>query len=258
MLKCKNRIGEEKYNNQGCLMEIIGYNNSDDITIEFKDEYKFKTNTQYSHFIKGQVKNPYHKSVFDIGIIGYKYPVSLNNKTTKEYNAWSGVLRRCFDNKIQDKRCTYKNVTCCDEWLLYENFYEWLHSQENFDKWYDGNRWAVDKDILIKGNKIYSPSTCCLVPININSLFIKSNANRGDLPIGVLKKHNLFVARCNSPFTNKREHLGIYNTPEEAFKAYKKRKEEIIEEVAEIEYAKGNITKKCYDAMIKYEVEITD
>ena len=31
-----------------------------------------------------------------------------------------------------------------------------------------------------------------------------------------------------------------------------------IEEIAEQEFAKGNITEKCYNAMINYQVEITD
>lgn len=38
----------------------------------------------------------------------------------------------------------------------------------------------------------------------------------------------------------------------------KKHKEEIIKRVAEDEYSKGRITKICYDAMMNYEVEITD
>lgn len=44
----------------------------------------------------------------------------------------------------------------------------------------------------------------------------------------------------------------------EAFEAYKIYKELIIKQVAKEEFDIGNITKKCYDAMIHYEVEITD
>lgn len=252
------RLGEEKLNNQGCLMKIVEYNNASNIVIEFQDEYKTKINAQYSHFVRGQIKNPYHSSIYGVGMIGSKYPVSINNKHTKEYNLWHRILERCYSKRVKEKQPAYKDVTCCKEWLCYENFYEWLHEQENFDKWYNGERWAIDKDILEKGNKIYSPKTCCLVPININSLFTKHDVNRGDLPIGVSKNWKRFKSYCHSPLTNKFEQLGTYDTPEEAFQAYKKYKENIIKQVARIEYCDGNITEQCYKAMMEYKVEITD
>jgi hypothetical protein len=151
-------------------------------------------------------------------------------------------------------------VACCDEWFLYDNFYEWLHSQENFEKWLNNDNWAVDKDILIKGNKIYSPETCCLVPMSINSLFVKTEKTRGDYPVGVNydKSSNKYRAQCNNLLTGKRKHLGLFKTPEEAFKAYKIYKENVIKQIAKIEYMSGNITKECYEAMMNYEVEIDD
>lgn len=145
--------------------------------------------------------------------------------------------------------------------MLYENFYEWLHSQENFEKWLNGKDWAVDKDILIKGNKVYSSATCCLVPRQVNNLFIKRDADRGAYPIGVYfdNKQNIFVAQCSCvEHKNHRIFLGHYYTPEDAFDAYKKCKENIIKRVAKEEYEKRNITQQCYEAMVKYEVEITD
>jgi hypothetical protein len=253
-----DRVGIETLNNQGCLMKIIEYNNSMNIIVKFQDEYKAKVKSQYSHFVSGEIRNPYYKSVFGIGMIGSKYPKSINNKITKEYNTWSGMLRRCFDAEHKENHPTYKDAICCDEWLLYENFYEWLHRQENFDKWILLDKSAIDKDILIKGNKIYSPDTCCLVPLVVNNLFIKSDASRGDLPIGVVKKRNGFLSRCCNPITNQRDCLGTYTTPNDAFLAYKTHKECLIKKVAQIEYDNGNINNQCYNAMMNYEVEITD
>lgn len=257
--KGNEKLYEERLNNQGCLMRIVEYIDSSDIVIEFQDKYKARITSQYSHFKRGQVKNPYYNSVFGVGMIGVKYPISINGKHTKEYNTWKGLLERCFDEKYKKKRPTYKNVTCCDEWLLFENFYEWLHSQENFEKWSNSDRWAIDKDILVKGNNIYSSETCCLVPINVNSLFTKHNATRGSLPIGVIENWKKFRSYCTNPFTNKIEHLGTFNTSEDAFYlGYKPYKEDLIKQVAKEEFDKGNITKKCYEAMMNYEVEITD
>lgn len=252
------RLGEERYNKQGCLMKIVEYNGWDNVIVEFLDYHKIRIRTQYSNFLRGEVKNPYHPSVFGVGIVGIKYPISINSKCVKEYIAWKSVLSRCYDNKYKESQPSYKNVTCCEEWLNYENFYEWLHEQPNFDRWLNGRRWCVDKDILIKRNRIYSPETCCLVPENVNNLFVKKDRSRGDYPIGVTKNGNKFQASCANPFTNKTESLGKYSTSEQAFFAYKNRKEEIIKQIAVIEHNKGNITKDCYETMMKYTVEIND
>ena len=256
------RIGVEKYNNQGCLMKCVEYYSGKNIVIEFQDDYKYKINSSWKDFNNGEVRNPFYPSVYNVGIVG-DMKISIDKKPIKEYDAWRGILERCYDEKYKEKYPTYKDVLVCDEWLYYPNFYEWLHKQENFDKWYNGKRWNVDKDILIKGNKIYSPDTCCLVPQNVNKLFIKRGILRGSLYVGVTydKNKQKYMARVSMYKDNKkyRKHCGYYNTPEEAFYlGYKPTKEIYIKQVAQEEYSKGNITKKCYDAMMNYEVEITD
>lgn len=251
--KKKDRLGEENINYQGCLMKIVQYNSTKDILVEFQDEYKSVVHSAYKEFSNGSIKNPYFPSILGVGIVGKKY-----SSNTKEYKIWNAMMRRCFSEKHKDKHPSYTDVICCDEWFLYENFYEWLHKQDNFNNWLYEYGWAIDKDILVKGNKIYSPETCLLVPQKVNSLFIKRTNDRGVYPIGVTKHENKFRAKCDNPLLNKREHIGLYNTPEEAFYAYKEYKEKIIKEVAKDEFLKGNITQQCYEAMLKYEVEITD
>lgn len=253
-----DRLGEENLNHQNCIMRIAKYNNYDDIFVEFQDKYKAMVHTTYYNFKKGNVKNPYYPSVYNVGIIGVKYRAKINAKMTKEYMAWNNMLKRCYNKDFKNKCDTYENATCCDEWLLFENFYEWLHSQPNFDSWYNGDKWAVDKDILFKGNKTYSPETCCLVPPNVNSLFLKCDKTRGTEPIGVNRKDNGFQARCQNPLLNNYEYIGFYGTETKAFYAYKRYKEDLIKQIAKIEYGNGNITKQCYNAMMSYEVEITD
>ena len=252
------RIGQEKFNNQGCLMKIIEYNGVRDIVIEFQDKHKARVHTKYQHFESGGVKNPYFKSVLGVGMIGNKYPTKVNNKHTKEYIAWRSMLVRCYDPEYKQNFPTYEDVTCCEEWLYFENFYEWLHIQGNFNKWLNGNKWAVDKDILVKGNKVYSPDKCCLVPYEINALFVRQSSSRGDLPIGVHERKYGYQAICNNPCTHKAEAIGRRKTIEETFDIYKSYKEHLIRQVAQEEYAKGNIIKRCYDAMMNYQVEITD
>lgn len=54
----------------------------------------------------------------------------------------------------------------------------------------------------------------------------------------------------------KTKFLGRYLTVEEAFNAYKTAKEARIRSVAE--RFKGRISPELYDAMMNYEIEITD
>lgn len=256
--KIKNpawRLGKITHNNQGCLMEVIAYDGANNVTVEFKDEYKARVHTAYRWFLSGEVKNPYYASVLKVGIVGTKYPTTINNKMTKEYQTWRDMLRRCFDEKYKEKYPTYKDVTCCKEWLLYENFYEWLHNQENFKQWLNGDRWCLDKDILNKGNKTYSPDTCCLVPEYINLIFVQQKSNK-ELFSGVAKNGKLFKAQYVNLITNKTEYLGNYQTSYDAFLAYKQHKENSIKQVAEKEYSIGNITNSCYIAMMNYEIEL--
>lgn len=237
-------------------MKIVEYNRATDIIVEFQDEHKAKVHTNYACFLKGAVRNPYHTLIYGVATKGDSLPTKINGEMVKEYKVWFQMIRRCFATR--DCEPTYENVTCCKEWLYYPNFYEWLHSQPNFDKWLNGDRWCLDKDILVKGNKIYSPETCCLVPQNVNALFTKHDVARGDCPVGVIKHRDRFAARCMNPFTRKQVTIGYRFTKLNAFNLYKTYKENIIKQVAQIEYDNGNITQKCYEAMMKYEVEIDD
>lgn len=244
-----DRTGEVGYNNQGLKMEIIEYKNAIDMMVKFENGYIAK-NVSYGNFKNGTIKNPYFPSVFGMGYIGEgNYKTKNNGKTTKIYKTWQNMLRRCYNDKDIIKNPTYKNCSVCKEWHNFQNFAEW------FDKNYyeiENERMELDKDILIKGNKIYSPNKCVFVPQNINNLFIKNDINRGSLPIGVqkLKKCKKFSATCGDFY------IGIFDTPEEAFDAYKEFKENYIKQIAD-KY-KNKIPKKLYNAMYNREVNIND
>ena len=202
---------------------------------------------------KGQIKNPMSPNVYGVGYFGIGEFKSKdeNGKTTKCYETWQGMHERCYDSKCQEKHPTYKGCKVCKEWNNYQEFAKW--DNENYYEVGD-ERMELDKDILCKGNKVYSPETCVYVPQRINKLFVKSNKIRGEYPIGVCKHGNKFRATLRKD--NGNIQLGHFDTPEEAFFAYKTAKEEYIKEVAE-EY-KGKIDNRLYEALMNYEVEITD
>jgi hypothetical protein len=248
-----NRTGEINYNNYGSKMTIIEYNNSSDITVEFNNGYKTK-NTYYQ-FKLGNVYNPYDKSLCNIGYVGIgKYSLKTNNNL---YTKWKNMIKRCYDEKERYKNPTYIRCSVCEEWHNFQNFAQWYN-----DNYYEieGERMALDKDILVKGNKIYSPDTCIFVPHDINMLFVKCDKSRGEYPIGVslIKRDNLFISSCNKTVNKTKTHiyLGRYITPKQAFDAYKEYKENHIKEVAD--YYKNQIPDKLYKAMYNWIVEITD
>jgi hypothetical protein len=252
MLKIVNRVGEKHITNEGYEIEIIEYFSRINCTIQFEDKTIIK-NKRYNEIKEGKIKNPHHKSVHGVGFVGIgKYKVSFKNIHTKYYTCWRGMLERCYCKKFHSKKPTYIGCSVADDW----------HNFQNFAKWFDENYnpetmqgWQLDKDILVKGNKIYSSETCCFVPNNINALFTKSNSSRGKYPIGVCKCINgKYLAQITK--NSKQTGIGYYSTIEEAFQVYRVAKEKYIKEVAN--KWKGLITDKVYEALINYQVEITD
>ena len=196
------------------------------------------------------------KLVHGIGINDKKYPAEVNNNPQKVYNIWQRMLERCTE-KGWIKRPTYVGTTCSENFKSYSFFYEWCNKQVGFgNKDERGKSWQLDKDILFKGNKLYSEDTCVFVPHRINCMLIKANKARGNYPIGVYwwATESKYVAECRDGKKAKR--LGTYNTPEEAFQAYKVYKEYLIKQVAE--QHRCRIDVRAYQALINYTVEILD
>jgi hypothetical protein len=109
---------------------------------------------------KGEFKDKMHPSVFGTGFVGNgEYKPRENGKLTKVYNAWAAMIRRCYDSKYQQRNPTYKGCSVSKDWHDFQNFAKWF--EENYPA--DGNRYDLDKDYLVKGNKIYSAHTCCFL-----------------------------------------------------------------------------------------------
>lgn len=243
----KNRTGEKYITYQSYIIEIIEYFSNRDVTIQFEDGLILK-NKVYSDIKNGKIKNPFHPTINGKGFYG----IGKYTANDKSYYIWKSMLNRCYDKKRQKSHFSYKNVRVCEEWHNFQNFAKWY--EENWKSEHMNSSWHLDKDILIKGNKVYSPETCCFVPSEINSLFTKNNVRRGDLPIGVQKAFSKFVVYISKG--NIRTYLGIFDTAEEAFQAYKTAKEQYIKEIAD--KWKYQISPKVYEVMCNYIVEITD
>ena len=156
------------------------------------------------------------------------------------YTAWCNMLKRCYYEPFLVKNPTYLGCSVCDEWLIFSNFKSWVKAQS-----WEGKH--LDKDILVQGNKIYSPELCIFVPTAINVLFVDRRSNRGKYPSGVTKIRGKYRSRCRS--NGKYEYLGLFDTPEQAFDKYKIFKLNVIKEAA------MNQPEPLRSAMLNYKIE---
>ena len=236
--------------------KIVKYNDNKNVEIQFLNT-GYETVARLWDIRNGLIKDRYLPSVCGVGIIGTKYQVSEGGRDTKEYALWCHMLKRCYSDSYQKRRPTYEGCKVSDNFKSYEYFYEWCHSQIGFGNDGNGNPFHLDKDLLIKGNKVYSESTCVFIPSEINLLLVKREASRGEHPIGVYwdKTADAFIAQINK---NKgmQEKLGLFNTEIEAFNAYKEAKEAFIKEQANV--WKSQIDIRAYKALMNYQVEIDD
>ena len=231
-------------NNSGVCV-VVNYTNYDDVTVKFV-ETGYETKTRMGNLKLGKVKDYLHPSIYGKGILGEGFKQSESQSYS--FHLWKNMLKRCYSEVSFKKSPSYEQCLTSETFNDYQQFKTWCNSQLGF-----GNTgWELDKDILVKGNKVYSEATCCFVPKEINLLLVKHDKGRGDYLLGVdyHKNRKQFRARCSD------KHLGWFNTELEAFRAYKQAKEAYIKEVAN--KWKDQIDPKVYDALIKYEVEITD
>lgn len=247
------RTGETNYNKYGSKMTIFEYSNFNNIVVEFENGWK--TNSKYDLFKKGTLTSPYDKTICGVGVVGLEniYP-NVNLEYKKSYDKWRGMITRCYNKKSQEKSPTYKGCSVCDEWLFYPNFKEW------YDKNYyeiQGEQMHLDKDILHKGNKIYSPNNCIFAPSRINTLILNGKNGRGKLPVGVNynKKSGKYRAQYNY-LSYGNTNLGEFDNPNDAFYKYKEYKEKYIKLTAN-EY-KDKIPEKLYTALNNWQIDISD
>ena len=182
-----------------------------------------------------------NKLIYGVGVNDLGYATQAYEDVTKDggkrirktvfrckyYEAWTGMLRRCYSKKYLESYPTYIGTSVCNKWLYATAFKKWMEQQDWRDK-------CLDKDIILPKSKLYSPDTCAFVLAATNTFVIARDACRGEYPIGVdlLKRTGKYHARCQNPFIGEQEHLGYFLTPEEAHEAWRKRKHELAQLVA--------------------------
>jgi len=174
------------------------------------------------------------KTTCGVGINDSNYKVSLivNGKSVlcNFYQCWRQMINRCYHPSALAKRPTYMDCSVCDEWLTFSNFKAWMEIQDWKGK-------QLDKDLLVPGNKVYSPECCVFIDRNLNSFI--STGRAGSLiahpGVSYCKTWNKIKAYCGNPFNGKTETLGYFKNEEDAALAWRKRKHEFSVALADMQ-----------------------
>ena len=184
------------------------------------------------------------KKMFEVGINDADYPTRRYKTYTDRfgrkkqrvlwrcpfYRKWTDMLKRCYSKSYQKRQPTYVKCSVCEEWLTFSNFKVWMEQQDWENK-------ELDKDILLSGNISYSPKACVFTDHGLN-MFLNSNKKaRGKYKIGVSCRKGRFISQCNNPFTDSKhsDHLGSFDTEEEAHLAWKAKKHEHACKLADLQ-----------------------
>lgn len=189
------------------------------------------------------------KLVYGVGINDYEGIAT----ELKSYKSWIHMLGRCYSLKQKSYRPTYIGCSVCDEWKYFTNFKNW------FDLNYI-DEYHLDKDILVEGNKVYSPDACRFVPEYINALLNSHQNARGDLPLGVSRQEpNIKSGRISISYQAKCNGIGnkklskTFKTIPEAVSWYSETKKRIVKEQATRAFLDNSIKSDVYLALVRRE-----
>ena len=183
-----------------------------------------------------------------VGYNDYNGQTRVNGKDIPSYKHWYHMICRCYSPIFQRDNPTYKGCSVCEEWHTFSNFKKW------FDEHYVEG-YCLDKDILVQGNKVYSPDTCAFVPSKINHLLLCRKINKPQYKRGIYWDKGMSKFRALLSIEGKSKKLGYFNTEKEAFEAYKQAKYDEIKRVASNAYANGEIEFRVYQGLLNYKIE---
>ena len=228
--------------NSGGSVTVTRVGGWDDIDVRHNDIHGYITTVYMSALKIGQIKNPYHPKVYGVGYVGVgPYVSGTSHQKTIEYEVWKDMLRRCYCTKNAIHSPTYVGCTVDPIWHNFQNFAHWYCYTGYYNIGYQ-----LDKDLLVQGNRIYSPNTCTMLPAELNSILQVKETNRL-LPTGVFKTNSGYKARFNN--LDEKAYLGTFNTIEEAHQQYRlAKKRQLIKLASKYE---GSISMIAYQALLK-------
>lgn len=153
--------------------------------------------------------------------VGYSSDKTLPGKNRAIYKRWAEILRRCY----LGTQNSYEDCSVCPTWYDFKNFLGWYKDNCPNESYH------LDKDLLFKGNRVYSPSTCCFIPKAINSILINcGDDTKRELPLGVsASSKSLGKYESKVSYKGKTKYSKTFSTVQEAESFYIEKKREILE-----------------------------
>jgi len=208
-------------NTRGTEFVVKDYYFSNKVIIKFLDEFGFERFTNVDGIKKGLVKNPYDKVHSGVGYLGE----GIHNSSSPHYAKWAAMISRCYNKEIQSKRYpSYLGCSVDSIWHNFQNYCEWSSNNEFYNK-----GWHLDKDLIVLGNKVYSPETCCFIPPEINSCLI--NCLDEFSGVNFDKSRGLYLVRAS--LNKKVKNLGRFDSEQEALIVYRKYKQMHLNDLSE-------------------------
>ena len=221
-------VGDIYPSNCGCDFIVTDFRSSVDIDVKFLDKHEHEVNTTAKEVRGGGIKNPFHPTIRGIGYLGVgKHKTRINGKMTKTYLAYKALFCRCYNPVTHKNQPEYTDCTVHEIWHNWQNFADWYESHESFGLGYE-----LDKDLLVRGNKVYSPETCVMIPVELNNLISNPAPSKLGFPNGVGKKKGANQYHVRVGGGKNRKYVGGYYSIEEASAAYVEAKERYVKNKA--------------------------
>jgi hypothetical protein len=263
--KFTSRVGHKFVTNSGWNGEVIEWKDAFNVKVKWQDGSE--STTSWADIKGGSIKPLFQPSVCGIGYVGEGRFIPRSYKKLQEgkeyapdvlYAYWMRMITRCYNEKEQAKPSSRAYIGCSvdSDWHNFQNFLEWATVNPHYGKLDDaGKIWHLDKDIVDIGNRVYRASSCVFVPNEINVFFSSPEiGNTGYLGVNYIKPATKgakegYIARCHNG--GDRKYLGYYNTPQEAYLAYREAKIKVAKELAE--KWKGEVDNRVTKALLNFE-----
>ena len=233
--------GQIYSNSDGFQYEVIKYESATNVMIKWIN----CGTTQFceaSDAFRGSLKYLNSRTVFGVGYIGYGKFVPGGRRMEDWQQRISPILHRhwrhVLERTVSNREIKgYEDCKIVEEWHNFQNFAEWAIEAKNSEaREENGRLYALDKDMVKEGNRIYCPEFCVFIPNEVNCFHTKKEV--GDTGYAGVNRlvgketsyKTGYIARCNKGSV--REYLGYYDTPEEAHEVYKMHKVMYARELA--------------------------
>lgn len=143
-------------------IEVISVRSYTNITIKFL-ETGFERAVDFRLIKSGLIRDYYKPSVCGVGYLGHgRHRAGRNGSHTKAYSVWHDMINRCYSERQQIKQPSYIGCSVCEDWHNFQNFADW-YEENSIDGFH------LDKDIMVNGNRVYSPEFCQFVSPSDNA-----------------------------------------------------------------------------------------